>query len=107
MNKPRTAVHIGQACFILLMLSLEIFEFYCLVDQKQQLNSWVMRSWTVQIVFRAFIDMTICTVIWSLTDENSESGRKIKQLSLDATMEDGEDEETDSAASFNELINRD
>ena len=100
-------MHIGQACFILLMLSLEIFEFFCLVDQNQQLNSWVMRSWTVQIVIRAFIDMTICTVIWSLTDENSESGRKIKQLSLDATMDDGQDEDTDSAASFNELINRD
>ena len=32
---------------------------------------------------------------------------KIKQLSLDATMDDGQDEDTDSAASFNELINRD
>ena len=51
--------------------------------------------------------MTLCTVICSLTDENSERGRKIKQLSLEATMDDGQDEDTDSATSFNELINRD
>ena len=89
----------------ILLLSTGIFEFYSAFKQSEQLNDWIFRATTIEIILRSIVDLMICAVFWILTDNFKKISDKIKAHSSSLT-EEGLQSSRSSVHSFPDFMSQ-